>query len=106
MSDGDERGTSERPSEPSTSVSDGDERGTSEPSTSVSDGVEPTAPALRIITPTTTPEEIAAIVAVFTSLGGQEKTPRPVRTWASVARRIGAPGTPRPGAWRTSALPR
>ena len=31
MSDGDERGTSERPSEPSRPVSDADERGTSEP---------------------------------------------------------------------------
>jgi tRNA 2-thiouridine synthesizing protein A len=44
VSDGDERGTSERPSEPSITVSDGDERGTSErpsePSVTVSDADE------------------------------------------------------------------
>lgn len=95
MSDGDERGTSERPSEPSNSVSE--ETDTSTPS----------APALRIITPHTTPEEVAALVAVLAGLGGAgEAAPEPRRTWASVGRRIGAVDVPGPEGWRTSALPR
>ncbi|AIY18472.1 acyl-CoA carboxylase subunit epsilon [Pimelobacter simplex] len=66
---------------------------------------------LRIVTPDTTPEEVAAIVAVLSSLGGGAPAPEPPRSeWANPARgaRI-APGTTLShgrGAWRASGLPR
>jgi hypothetical protein len=72
---------------------------------------EPQAPVLRIITPDTTPEEVAAIVAVFSALGGGAPEPEaPRSTWASPAR--AARSTPGralhagKGAWRASGLPR
>ncbi|WP_202033289.1 acyl-CoA carboxylase subunit epsilon [Nocardioides sp. WS12] len=69
------------------------------------------APLLRIITPSTTPEEVAAIVAVFSALGGDAPAEEPVKSeWASPARKLRtypgrAPAHGR-GAWRASALPR
>ncbi|MCX6400428.1 MAG: acyl-CoA carboxylase subunit epsilon [Propionibacteriales bacterium] len=69
------------------------------------------APLLRIITPDTTPEEVAAIVAVFSALGGGTPAEAPVTSeWASPARKQRtypgrAPAHGR-GAWRASALPR
>ena len=82
--------TSERPSEQSNTVSEEAER-----------------PALRIITPSTTPEEVAAIVAVFASMGsGTPSSSSPVRTWSSPARALGIVHRSGAGAWRTSALPR
>ncbi|HWJ08057.1 MAG TPA: acyl-CoA carboxylase subunit epsilon [Nocardioides sp.] len=74
-------------------------------------GAEPAAPLLRIITPETTPEEVAAIVAVFSALGGGAPAPEPLRSeWARPERGhrrtvdpIPAPGR---GAWRASGLPR
>ena len=71
----------------------------------------PEAPLLRIVTPDTTPEEVAAIVAVFSALGGGEPAPEPPRSeWASPARGMRySPGRGLPhgrGAWRASALPR
>ncbi|MFC5727776.1 MULTISPECIES: acyl-CoA carboxylase subunit epsilon [Nocardioides] len=68
-------------------------------------------PLLRIVTPTTTPEEVAAIVAVFSALGGGSPAPRPPRSeWASPGRVVRsypgrAPAHGR-GAWRASGLPR
>ena len=72
MSDRDERGTSERPSEQSKDVSD-------QPVTD--------EPALRILTPDATDEEIAALVAVFAALGPAGEP---------------APATPAPGVERTA----
>ena len=64
-------------------------------------------PILRIINPDATPEEIAAIVAVFSALGGGEPAkPKPRSAWAHprwnhrVTHRHGADG------WRSSGLPR
>jgi hypothetical protein len=68
-----------------------------------------TAPLLRIITPSTTPEEVAAIVAVFSAMGGGEPAPEPPRSeWASPSRLV-RPGLGLQhgrGAWRASGLPR
>jgi hypothetical protein len=69
------------------------------------------APLLRIITPTTTPEEVAAIVAVFSALGSGSPAPeRPRSEWGSPARKVRTtPGRSLdhgPGAWRASGLPR
>lgn len=74
--------------------------------------VEPVeTPLLRVITPSTTPEEVAAIVAVFAALGGSEDVPEPPRSeWAAPARRLRTPPGVFPahgrGAWRASAFPR
>jgi hypothetical protein len=65
------------------------------------------APLLRVVNADATPEEVAAIVAVFSALGGGS-TPEPKRRslWASRQRRTRAALRPGPGAWRASALPR
>jgi len=67
---------------------------------------EQQTPLLKVINPDATPEEIAAIVAVFSALGGAATPvpPKPRSLWS----------TPRPvtaphhgiGAWRASGLPR
>ena len=67
----------------------------------------PQAPVLRIVTPDATPEEIAAIVAVFSSLGGSEPAPeKPAPAWSSNHRRLRAQHPHGPGGWRASGLPR
>ena len=72
---------------------------------------QPQAPLLRIVTPETTPEEVAAIVAVLSALGGGAPAPEPPRSeWASPERGVRAfPGRglhAGRGAWRASGLPR
>ncbi|WP_084254844.1 acyl-CoA carboxylase epsilon subunit [Nocardioides sp. J54] len=72
---------------------------------------EPAQPVLRIITPHTTPEEVAAIVAVLAAVGGGAPAPEPPRSeWAHPARQVrSTPGRGLPhgrGAWRSSGLPR
>ncbi len=61
-------------------------------------------PVLRVINPDTTPEEIAAIIAVLSSLGSDAPTsPEPRSEWANPARAMrGTPAT----SWRSSGLPR
>ena len=68
-------------------------------------------PLIRVLTPTATSEEIAAVVAVLAALGGSEPAPEPVRSeWASPARRLRRTSEsvvlPGRGAWRASGLPR
>lgn len=63
-------------------------------------------PLLRIITPTTTPEETAAIVAVFSALGSTPPAPRRrARSLWAAPRPVSAPHYGA-GAWRASGLPR
>lgn len=63
-------------------------------------------PVLRIITPDATPEEVAALVAVFSALGGGEPDrPQPRSEWGSPARTHRRPLQPGPGGWRSSSLP-
>ncbi|TYL52019.1 acyl-CoA carboxylase subunit epsilon [Nocardioides sp. BGMRC 2183] len=74
-------------------------------------GEEPTKPVLRVVNPDATPEEIAALVAVFSTLGGGEPAPQPPRSqWAAPSRQHRqVPGRGLPhgrGAWRASGLPR
>ena len=67
----------------------------------------PDQPVLRIVTPDATPEEIAALVAVFASIGGgaaPEKKPAPA--WSAHQRRLRPAHPHGPGGWRASALPR
>ena len=64
-------------------------------------------PLLRVLTPNTTPEEIAAIVAVLSSIGGAAPAPRKPRSaWASPARAVRRSVAPGPSGWRLSGLPR
>jgi len=65
------------------------------------------APVLRVITPDATPEEVAAIVAVLSALGGTAAAPRrPVRAWSAPARQVRRTLPHGRGGWRASALPR
>ena len=64
-------------------------------------------PLLRVVNPDATPEEIAALVAVFASLGGNEEPP-PRRTpeWQAHHRKVRRTLPHGPGGWRSSGLPR
>ena len=64
-------------------------------------------PLLQVINADATPEEVAALVAVFASLG-QPAAPAPRRTpeWQANHRRLRATYPYGPGGWRASGLPR
>jgi hypothetical protein len=70
----------------------------------VSEGSDP--PVLRVITPHATDEEVAALLAVLSSLGADEPAPKPISAWADPHRRLRRTFPHGPGGWRTSALPR
>jgi hypothetical protein len=55
-----------------------------------------------------TPEEVAALVAVLSALGGGEQPApdRPRSQWNSRERAVRRPLMPGPGAWRASCWPR
>ena len=66
-----------------------------------------TTPFLRVVNPDATPEEIAAVVAVFSALGGGAPAPAPPRSeWADPARRMRGHLAHGSGSWRASGLPR
>lgn len=68
---------------------------------------QPQPPVLRIVTPDATPEQIAAIVAVFSSLGGSEApAKKPTPAWSSNHRGLRRQNPHGPGGWRASGLPR
>jgi hypothetical protein len=68
----------------------------------------PEAPLLRIVTPSTTPEEVAAMVAVLSALSsGDDDRPRRRRTeWNSPYRQVRPFYSHGPGGWRSSGLPK
>ncbi len=68
----------------------------------------PQAPAPEGRQPDATPEEIAALVAVFAALGsGGDDTPeRPRPAWGNPARTVRQAHRNGVGAWRASGLPR
>jgi hypothetical protein len=67
----------------------------------------PDAPLLRILTPDTTPEEVAAIVAVFSATSSGEAAPRRRRSeWNSPYRQVRPFYSHGPGGWRSSGLPK
>jgi Ser/Thr protein kinase RdoA (MazF antagonist) len=74
--------------------------------------VDPSAdrPVLRVLTPDTSPEEIAALVAVVQGLAAAAAPPpappRRRSEWASPHRSVRSTPVGGPGAWRASALPR
>ena len=72
------------------------------------DTTEPQRPLLRIVNGDATPEEVAAVVAVFASLGGSEDAAPPRRTpeWSAHHRKVRATYAHGPGGWRSSGMPR
>ena len=67
-------------------------------------------PVLRIVNADATPEEVAAIVAVFAALGespadGEAPPVRP-SVWNAPHRMVRGPHPHGPDGWRTSGLPR
>ncbi len=64
-------------------------------------------PFLRVVRGDASPEEIAALVAVLSSLGGTEAPPARRRPeWNAPHRLVRRPLAHGPGGWRASALPR
>ena len=65
-------------------------------------------PLLRVVDHDATPEEVAALVAVFSALGsaGGEAPRRRAPEWSAHHRKVRTPHLPGPGGWRSSALPR
>ena len=64
-------------------------------------------PLLRVINADATPEEVAALVAVFSALGSAETPPRPQRpAWNLPARGVRRAHRAGAGGWRASGLPR
>ena len=65
-------------------------------------------PLLRVVNPDATPEEVAALVAVFSALGsaGAEPPARPRSSWNHPARGVRTTHRSGEGGWRTSGLPR
>ena len=65
------------------------------------------APVLRVVNPDATPEEVAALVAVFSALGSAagEAPRRPQPSWNHPARGVRGAHRAGPGAWRSSGLP-
>jgi hypothetical protein len=73
----------------------------------VSDESRPEPPRLRIVTPDATPEEIAALVAVFAALGPvEEPPPRRTPEWSAHHRKVRTTYPHGPGGWRSSGMPR
>ena len=67
----------------------------------------PTTPVLRVVNPDATPEEVAALVAVFSALGGGEApAPRTRPSWSAPGRLLRSTPPHGPGGWRASGLPR
>lgn len=65
------------------------------------------APLLRIVTPDATAEEVAALVAVLSSIGGPPPAPaRRRRLWNAPYRQVRVAYSHGPGSWRSSGLPR
>jgi hypothetical protein len=67
---------------------------------------DPQPPVLRVLTPSATAEEVAALVAVLSSLGSTEPHREPAREWAAAHRKLRRTLPHGPGGWRASALPR
>jgi hypothetical protein len=65
-------------------------------------------PPLFVVRGEASPEEVAALVAVFQGLAAArvEPPPRPRSEWAAPHRRLRAALPSGPGGWRSSSMPR
>ena len=70
--------------------------------------VAPAPPVLRVVNPDATPQEIAALVAVFSAMGGGEAPApkRPRSQWSAPERSTRRTLPHGLGGWRSSAMPR
>ncbi|NYG60300.1 hypothetical protein BJ980_003223 [Nocardioides daedukensis] len=78
------------------------------PATETAEATEaPAKPVLRVVNSDATPEEIAALVAVFSALGsgGTEAPAAAPSAWSANHRRVRRSLPHGPGAWRSSGLP-
>jgi hypothetical protein len=68
----------------------------------------PQQPLLRVVNANATPEEIAALVAVFSALGSGAAAPvkRPVSQWSANSRKARVTLPHGLGGWKASSLPR
>jgi hypothetical protein len=79
------------------------------PSSATADTTRDIAPLIRVTKGDPTDEEVAALVAVVSSLGAAaEETSGAVRRseWSAHHRKVRGPHVHGPGAWRTTAFPR
>ena len=72
----------------------------------MNDEPTPQRPLLKVLDSDATPEEIAALVAVFASLGSGGEPPRPTPEWSAHHRKVRSTPPHGPGGWRSSGLPR
>ncbi|MEU4455579.1 acyl-CoA carboxylase epsilon subunit [Nocardioides sp. NPDC023903] len=63
-------------------------------------------PLLKVIDQNATPEEVAAIVAVFAALGSAGEAPKKKQRSLWSTPQLRTPIHPGPNAWRASGLPR
>lgn len=71
------------------------------------DGAAAARPLLRVVRGDATPEEVAAVVAVFAALrSAGPPARRPTPAWSPLHRRVRQPLLHGPGGWRSSTLPR
>jgi hypothetical protein len=64
-------------------------------------------PVLRVVRGEPTDEELAALVAVLSTLGSEPETPEPTRSaWSDRRVLVREPLAHGPGAWRASGFPR
>ncbi len=70
------------------------------------EGVLNGPPLLKIVSPDATPEEIAALVAVFAALGSGAEPPARRPEWSAHHRKVRSTHPHGPGGWRSSGLPR
>lgn len=69
--------------------------------------VAPAQPVLRVVNPDATPEEVAALVAVFSAMGGAAPAPRRATPEWNAPHRMVRRALPQGlGGWRSSAMPR
>lgn len=77
-------------------------------STEPVEAAAPQQPLLKVVNPDATPEQIAAIVAVFSAIGSGTPAPakRPVSQWSANARKARVTRPHGLGGWKASSLPR
>lgn len=67
----------------------------------------PAAPVLQVVNADATPQEIAALVAIFSAMGGDEAPKKQARSeWSNPARAVRTTHASGFGGWRASGLPR
>jgi hypothetical protein len=70
------------------------------------DAPPPQRPLLRVVKGDATPEEIAALVAVLSSVGAPAPAARRTPEWSAHHRKVRRSLPHGPGGWRSSGLPR